>query len=213
MGFIYCPTCGQQVSDQAAQCPNCGTEIAGNMYKNQQQYGQQPYYPPQKSNNTLLYVIIGLLAGVLIGGLVLFFVNQNNKNERAISQMKRKQELLEKKNEKLQTEVDEAKTEAEAAKNKKQTVVVTQGAVNGAAHRAVSAGGGTPKIVVNGTGVRLRFAPSLSAGYLTWSNGQTRSVPKGTRLTYGGWENGDWYKVIYQGIEFYISKEYSYMIY
>ena len=77
----------------------------------------------------------------------------------------------------------------------------------------MSAGGGSPKVVVNGTGVRLRFAPSLSAGYLTWANGTTRSVPKYTKLQYGGWENGDWYKVIYQGVELYISKEYSYLEY
>lgn len=213
MGFIYCPSCGQQVSDQAVRCPNCGAALNGNPYQNQvnNNYGQQPYYPPKKSSNTLLYVIIGLLFGLLVGGLAFYFINQNAKNQKAISQMKHQQRMLEQKNKNLESEVGEAKKEAAEAKQQK--VVVKQGAVHGAEHRAVSAGGRAPKVVVNGNGVRLRFAPSLNAGYLTWANGTTRSVPKYTRLQYGGWENGDWYKVIYQGIEFYISKEYSYLEY
>lgn len=66
-------------------------------------------------------------------------------------------------------------------------------------------------VVINGEGVRMRFSPNFDSGWLTWSNGQTRSVSKGTRLEYAG-DYGDWYAVRYQGNIFYVSKDYSYRV-
>jgi hypothetical protein len=91
-------------------------------------------------------------------------------------------------------------------------VIVKKEAEHAAEHRAVSAGGSKAKVVINGEGVRLRFAPSLNAGYLTWENGKTRAPKKGARLEYTG-EDGDWYQVKYLNHTFYVSKEFSYLEY
>ena len=45
----------------------------------------------------------------------------------------------------------------------------------------MSVGSKGAKVVINGTGVRLRFAPSLDAGYLTWENGATRAPKNGAK--------------------------------
>lgn len=133
MGFIYCSSCGHQVSDQESKCPNCGANVSlnpnpnpnpnsnPNPYPNQMQnnwqqpYPQQPYQQPNNTNK-LLYVIIGLLAALLFGGLAYFLFSQNSEKEEAINELKQQQELLEQKNEELQSKVDEAKAETDEAK-------------------------------------------------------------------------------------------------
>ena len=67
------------------------------------------------------------------------------------------------------------------------------------------------QVVVNGDGVRLRFGPSLKAGYLKDEKGATKSVKKGTRLECVG-ENGDWYEVVYMNKHYYMSKQYTYLV-
>lgn len=142
MGFIYCSSCGHQVSDQESKCPNCGANVSlnpnpnpnpnsnPNPYPNQMQnnwqqpYQQQPYQQPNNTNK-LLYVIIGLLAALLLGGLAYFLFSQNSEKEEAINELKQQQELLEQKNEELQSKVDEAqaqtdKANAQAAEAKKE---------------------------------------------------------------------------------------------
>lgn len=217
MALIKCSECGNMVSDTADRCPNCGAAVNQSNYQNQNYPQEQEYYQPPKKSNTLLYVIIGILSTALVAGLIFLIVNQIQKNDKANDETKKEMEALKKQNEDLQGEVDDAKKQAAEAKEAKQQekVIVKQGAVHAAEHRSVSAGtaGRTPYVVVNGTKVRLRFAPSLNAGFLTWPNGTIRSVPKYTRLQYGGWEDGDWYRVIYQGVQFYISKEFSYLEY
>lgn len=149
MGFIYCSSCGHQVSDQESKCPNCGANVSlnpnpnpnpnsnpnPNPYPNQMQnnwqqpyqqqpYQQQPYqqqpYPQPNNTNKLLYVIIGLLAALLFGGLAYFLFSQNSEKEEAINELKQQQEMLEQKNEELQNKVDEAKANAQAAEAKKE---------------------------------------------------------------------------------------------
>lgn len=133
MGFIYCSSCGHQVSDQESKCPNCGANVSlnpnpnpnpnsnPNPYPNQMQnnwqqpYPQQPYQQPNNTNK-LLYVIIGLLAALLFGGLVTFLVIKNSEKEEAINELKQQQEMLEQKNDELQNKVDEAKAETDEAK-------------------------------------------------------------------------------------------------
>ena len=213
MALIKCNECGNMVSDKADFCPKCGAAIEKAASQRQSYYDEQTYYSPEKKSHALLYVIIGILSLAIIGGLVYLFLNQRPQGQDDLKKIKQQTEELEEQNEKLQEQVKEAQKEASEAKQQK--VIVKQGAVHAAEHRAVSAGtaGRTPKVVVNGNKVRLRFAPSLNAGYLTWGDGSIRSVPKYTKLQYGGWEDGDWYRVIYEGVQFYISKEFSYLEY
>ena len=67
------------------------------------------------------------------------------------------------------------------------------------------------QVVVNGEGVRLRFGPSLKAGYLKDEKGATKSVKKGTKLECVG-ENGDWYEVVYMNKRYYMSKQFTYLV-
>ena len=67
------------------------------------------------------------------------------------------------------------------------------------------------KVVVNGDGVRLRFGPSLKAGFLKNEDGGTKSVKKGTRLPCVG-EKDDWYEVEYMGKRYFMSKKYTYLV-
>lgn len=230
MAQNHCTHCGSQLPEGSTFCPNCGQSVIQQpqqpqyqqpqqpQYQQPQPQYQQPYQPANGGGNKgLLYGIIGLLALLLIGGGAYFFISSNNEKEAAaqaaaqaqqkeqmeqMEQLKEKQEKLEEENKKL--------TEENAKKAEK--VIVQQGAVHGAEHRAVSAGGSKAKVVINGDGVRLRFAPNLNSGYLTWSNGQTRAPKKGARLDYTG-QDGDWYQVQYLGHTFYVSKEYSYLEY
>lgn len=225
--MAFCSKCGNQILDNAKFCPKCGAPVAaptGNeetrMYQQpaQQPY-QQPYQQPVqsgKSNQTLLYVIIGALALLLLGGCIYYFTSKNNEQMEAMSQqmeqMEQKTQEMEEKAKAAEEEAEAAKKEAEAAKSAPKTIVQNEGAVHGAQHMAASTGKKV-YVVINGVGVRLRFAPSLSAGYLTDSRGRNRSVPKGTKLNYNGYDDGDWYGVNYLGNTFYVSKQFSYLEY
>lgn len=65
-------------------------------------------------------------------------------------------------------------------------------------------------VVLNGTNVNFRTAPSMSAPILTNSYGSHIHVPKYTRLPYLG-STGNWYKANYNGTTVYISKQFSYL--
>jgi hypothetical protein len=157
-----------------------------------------------------LYIVIAILSLLLVGGGVgaIVYLSQKSKYEEQEKMKKMEEEL-----DKLKETVEEEEAAEPANTGNDGKTIVKKRAKNAAAHHAVSAGGsksaGT-KVVIDGTGVRFRFAPSLSAGYLTWENGTTRSVSKGTRLTYTG-ETSDWYQVSYLGQTFYVSKEFSYL--
>lgn len=64
------------------------------------------------------------------------------------------------------------------------------------------------QVVVTGTNVRLRLAPSLNSQTLTYSNGVNVHPKKGEKLTCTG-QSGDFYQVIYKGNYVYISKQFS----
>lgn len=180
----------------------------------------------QNSNsNIVLYIVIGVLFFLLIAGGAGSIIYINNQKFEA------KQEALEKENSDLKAELEDLEEKSDITTSKKratespnvqesskvQKTKIKKHAKNADAHHAVSAGnkgysGGDTKVVIDGTGVRFRISPSLYSGYLTWENGTTRSVSKGTRLTYLG-ETDDWYKVKYLGQVFYVSKEFSYLEY
>ena len=67
-----------------------------------------------------------------------------------------------------------------------------------------------PKVIINGTGVRLRKGPGTNYDFLKWENGAARSPKKGAKLTYLG-EEGNWYKVSYEKGTYYVSKDFSYL--
>ena len=172
-------------------------------------YGRPPYYQPPRNNGggnkTLLTIIIVLLTALLVGGAVWLFMDSNKKKA------EQKEQIVKQQNE---DKVNELKRENERLKEenaKKPKEVVVERKVQVAAP-AASVSSGTPKVVVNGVGVRLRFGPGLNYGYLTWANGQNRAPSKGTRLDYID-ETDEWYHVRYQGQAYYISKQFSYMTY
>ena len=66
-------------------------------------------------------------------------------------------------------------------------------------------------VVIDGTNVRLRYAPNLKSKWLVWDNGTLRSVPKGTHLKLLDGSTHDFYEVEYLGRKFYVSNEFSYL--
>ena len=225
MAQVFCSQCGTKLPENANVCPQCGKPVNNQTAQAQPQqqpqpipqYQQSPYYQRPAENNGggnkgLLYAIIAVLAALLIGGAAYYFISQNNEKEAAqaeqMAQLKKQQDELATQNKEL-TEKNEQLAE-ENAKKQETKVIVQKSAEHAAEHRAVSAGSSKGKVVINGEGVRLRFAPSLNAGYLTWENGKTRAPKKGAKLDYVG-EDGDWYQVKYLGHTFYVSKEFSYL--
>ncbi len=64
------------------------------------------------------------------------------------------------------------------------------------------------KLMVTGTGVRLRLGPGLDYDYLKWKDGTVRGPKKGERVVCVG-EESDWYKVKYANGVYYIFKQYA----
>lgn len=73
---------------------------------------------------------------------------------------------------------------------------------------AMSLSASAAYVVVTGTDVRLRMAPSLKSETLTNSKGVNIHPAKGEKLELLG-ESGDFYKVRYKGQVVYISKQFS----
>lgn len=228
--MAYCSKCGTQIAEGSQFCPHCGTQVGS--YENEQDtkyipqpVAQHPAAPQNNSTHTILYVIIGLLSVALVGVVLLFLLTKNNDK---IDEMKEQMKTLEANNKELTQKVEaaeanakEADEEALAAKETAKTVqsvpkktIVNEGAVHAADHIAASSGPRQrARVVINGVGVRLRFGPSLNAGYLLNSYGMNRSVPKGSKLQWNGYDDGDWYGVNYLGTTFYVSKQFSYLEY
>ncbi|GEM_PF-557710 len=64
------------------------------------------------------------------------------------------------------------------------------------------------KVLVTGTGVRLRKGPGLKYDYLKWQDGTIRGPKKGDKLICTG-ETTDWYKVQFANSEYYLFKQYA----
>lgn len=65
-------------------------------------------------------------------------------------------------------------------------------------------------LVINGTDVNFRLAPSINAGILSNSYGYHIHVPKYTRLPYLG-ASGNFFKTQYNGRIVYVSMQFSYV--
>lgn len=89
MALINCPNCGNTISNKALKCPHCGEELHIEAHPEQELQPQQYYPASGKSNNTLLYLIIGILASIIvIGGFILIGFKYYNEV------IKAKQELI-----------------------------------------------------------------------------------------------------------------------
>lgn len=172
-----------------------------------------PYYgnyqqPRNNKNNTtiVLVVIISILLAIIIAGGAFYFFSMHDE----VAQLKKEQAALNEKNERLAEENQQlseqnVRQEERISARQQANQQCQQQQSNNASYN-----GNGRKVVIDGNGVRLRFSPSLNAGFLTWPNGATRSVKKGTRLQYTG-ETDGWYQVSYLGNTFYVSKDFSYI--
>ena len=161
-------------------------------------YGSPYYQPPRNNgggNKTLLTIIIVLLTALLVGGAVWLFMDSNNKKA------EKQEQIVKQENDAKVKALQEENERLKEENAKKPDKVVVERKVQVPSSAPAS---GTPKVVVNGVGVRLRFGPGLNYGYLTWANGQNRAPAKGTRLEYID-ETSEWYHVRYQGQAYYLS--------
>lgn len=186
--MIDCKYCGRHIPYDANVCPYCGRSIRSakdgsssepdSSAAEPRQYVDTASNQPERSN-LWLYVIIIILLLLLLSFAAYFFLHRTPAQE-------------------------------EEASPADTTVVYDAGATDSGAQPSQTVVGKEKlkkEIIVNGEGVRMRFGPSLKAGYLKTSNGGTLSVKKGTRLPCLG-EEGDWYKISYQGKQYYMSKEF-----
>ena len=195
--MIKCPHCGRKIPYDANLCPYCGRsikqfqqkdlfddEIPEEMPDIQESDDVVNRPSPLKNDKKFLFFIIAVLLLLLISGLIYHFSSTRDVQTANPS-----------------TEVTDSTD----------TVDVVASTENQASAKLVYQPGRGQKVVVNGDGVRLRFGPSLQAGFLKNEDGGTKSVKKGTRLPCVG-EKGDWYEVEYMGKRYYMSKKFTYLV-
>lgn len=193
--MIDCKYCGRHIPYDANVCPYCGRSIrdtkdnvpAPEQPAEQPAPVQKQYVDPapakSEKSNKGLYVIIVILLLLLLCFVGYFLLNQpkggqTTEPETADSTL-------------VEAPADNETAAQQSAKSDKPATAKPAGR----------------EIIVNGEGVRMRFGPSLKAGYLKTPQGGTLSVNKGTHLPCVG-EEGDWYKVVYQGKQYYMSKQF-----
>lgn len=140
-----------------------------------------PRPPREQNDRRLLFFIIALLALLLIAGAIYHYSSVGDADD----------------------QMDESPADTTMAKD----IPETENANSPVAYDARK----KQQVVVNGEGVRLRFGPSLKAGFLKDEKGATKSVKKGTRLDCVG-ESGEWYQVVYMNKRYYMSKQYTYLV-
>ncbi len=206
MAMIKCQHCGKQIPYDANLCPYCGRsikqfqqkEVLENDNDNDDQpadeqmsvENEKPIAPHPESDKKWLFLIIAVLAMLLIIGAVYHYSSRASVEEEIENEPVADTTVVQ-----LQDEPQaDAKTDAKT-ENKKVSYNPKH----------------VQRVVVNGDGVRMRYAPSLKAGYLKDENGATKSVKKGTQLECIG-EEGDWYHIVYQNKRYYMSKQYTYLV-
>lgn len=153
----------------------------------------------------MVILLAVLLCLLVVGGVVAFVIYSNNKRaaeqERTEAELKEKEESIEE----LSRTNDSLKA-ANARKPKTVTKVIVE-------HHQTpqSATSNRPtRVVINGTGVRMRLGPGTEYDYPVTSSGRAYTVPKGTSLPYLG-ESGNWNKVMFEGSAYWVSKDFSYL--
>lgn len=195
--MIKCQHCGKQIPYDANLCPYCGRSIkqfqqkevlndeqeSDSIQESSESLTEKPLAPQPDSDKKWLFYIIALLAMLLIVGAVYHYSTRSGSDEDAEDELIADTTAV-----KVQEDSVDVKTKPVKFNPKK-----------------------VQRVVVNGEGVRLRFGPSLKAGYLKDEKGATKSVKKGTQLECIG-EEGDWYHVVYQNKKYYMSKQFSYLV-
>ncbi len=195
--MIKCQHCGKQIPYDANLCPYCGRSIkqfqqkevlddeqeSDSIQESSESLTEKPLAPQPDSDKKWLFYIIALLAMLLIVGAVYHYSTRSGNDEDAEDELIADTTAV-----KVQEDSVDVKTKPVKYNPKK-----------------------VQRVVVNGEGVRLRFGPSLKAGYLKDEKGATKSVKKGTQLECIG-EEGDWYHVVYQNKKYYMSKQFSYLV-
>ena len=195
--MIKCQHCGKQIPYDANLCPYCGRSIkqfqqkevlddeqeSDSIQESSESLTEKPLAPQPDSDKKWLFYIIALLAMFLIVGAVYHYSTRSGSDEDAEDELIADTTAV-----KVQEDSVDVKTKPVKYNPKK-----------------------VQRVVVNGEGVRLRFGPSLKAGYLKDEKGATKSVKKGTQLECIG-EEGDWYHVVYQNKKYYMSKQFSYLV-
>ena len=195
--MIKCQHCGKQIPYDANLCPYCGRSIkqfqqkevlddeqeSDSIQESSESLTEKPLAPQPDSDKKWLFYIIALLALLLIVGAVYHYSTRSGNDEDAEDELIADTTAV-----KVQEDSVDVKTKPVKYNPKK-----------------------VQRVVVNGEGVRLRFGPSLKAGYLKDEKGATKSVKKGTQLECIG-EEGDWYHVVYQNKKYYMSKQFSYLV-
>ena len=195
--MIKCQHCGKQIPYDANLCPYCGRSIkqfqqkevlddeqeSDSIQESSESLTEKPLAPQPDSDKKWLFYIIALLALLLIVGAVYHYSTRSGSDEDAEDELIADTTAV-----KVQEDSVDVKTKPVKYNPKK-----------------------VQRVVVNGEGVRLRFGPSLKAGYLKDEKGATKSVKKGTQLECIG-EEGDWYHVVYQNKKYYMSKQFSYLV-
>ena len=193
--MIQCQHCGRQIPYDANLCPYCGRSIkkfhqkpatADKEQQTEDQHNDQqkvvlPRAPREHNDRKLLFFIIAVLALLLIAGVIYHYSYVGSDDD----------------------ELADMPSDTAVAKD----IPETKPSSNTVAYDSKK----SQQVVVNGEGVRLRFGPSLKAGYLKDEKGATKSVKKGTRLKCVG-ENGDWYEVEYMNKRYYMSKQFTYLV-
>ena len=195
--MIKCQHCGKQIPYDANLCPYCGRSIkqfqqkevlddeqeSDSIQESSESLTEKPLAPQPDSDKKWLFYIIALLAMLLIVGAVYHYSTRSGNDEDSEDELIADTTAV-----KVQEDSVDVKTKPVKYNPKK-----------------------VQRVVVNGEGVRLRFGPSLKAGYLKDEKGATKSVKKGTQLECIG-EEGDWYHVVYQNKKYYMSKQFSYLV-
>ena len=195
--MIKCPHCGRKIPYDANLCPYCGRSIKTFQQKDlfddeisvevpeiQESDDVINKPSPLKNDKKFLFFIIAVLLLLLISGLIYHFSSTSEGRQPEASV--------------VLTDSTETAAEEESSESKTDAKLVYQP-------------GHGQKVVVNGDGVRLRFGPSLKAGFLKNEDGGTKSVKKGTRLPCVG-EKDEWYEVEYMGKRYFMSKKYTYLV-
>lgn len=66
------------------------------------------------------------------------------------------------------------------------------------------------QVVIDGVNLRLRYEPSTNAGVLKWPDGTNRCPQKGERFPCTG-ETEDFYRIDFNGLGLYVSKQHSHL--
>lgn len=168
---------------------------------------------PARRSHTWLYIIIGILSVALISGAAgyawYWWSNKKKSAKKAAVERLWSENNNENSNDDFLGDNDDV-----VAKNEDAYLLenVGEAEAEAVAAEAPAKTAGVAMVVFSGTDIHLRVSPSTSSGWLTWSDGTTRSIPDGGKLEYAG-DYGDWYAVKYDGRQLYVSKQFTHLSY